>query len=52
MTSLAFLCFSLKGVDAQKFLQGQVTADVERLDSNYRYTAICDLKAVFILAYG
>ena len=38
MTSLAFLCFSLKGVDAQKFLQGQVTADVERLDSNYRYT--------------
>ncbi|AWV87180.1 CAF17-like 4Fe-4S cluster assembly/insertion protein YgfZ [Acinetobacter radioresistens] len=44
MTSLAFLCFSLKGVDAQKFLQGQVTADVERLDSNYRYTAICDLK--------
>lgn len=32
-------------MDAQKFLQGQVTIHVERLEENLtRYTAICDLK--------
>ena len=44
-TSMAFTSFSLNGVDAQKFLQGQVTLHVERLEENAtRYTAICDLK--------
>ena len=45
MSQLAFTAFSLIGVDAQKFLQGQVTIHVERLAANEtRYTAICDLK--------
>eukprot|EP01086_Lenisia_limosa_P001513 TRINITY_DN1297_c0_g1_i1.p1 TRINITY_DN1297_c0_g1~~TRINITY_DN1297_c0_g1_i1.p1 ORF type:complete len:241 (+),score=19.49 TRINITY_DN1297_c0_g1_i1:903-1625(+) len=45
MSELAFSAFSLNGVDAQKFLQGQVTVHVERLALNEsRYTAICDLK--------
>lgn len=45
MSELAFTAFSLNGVDAQKFLQGQVTVHVERLVLNEsRYTAICDLK--------
>ena len=45
MSELAFTAFSLNGVDAQKFLQGQVTIHVERLALNEsRYTAICDLK--------
>lgn len=45
MSQLAFTAFHLKGVDAQKFLQGQVTVHVERLAENERrYTAICDLK--------
>ena len=45
MSQLAFTAFSLIGVDAQKFLQGQVTIHVERLAENgTRYTAICDLK--------
>ncbi|QER38781.1 folate-binding Fe/S cluster repair protein [Acinetobacter suaedae] len=45
MNQLAFTAFSLNGVDAQKFLQGQVTVHVERLTENEsRYTAICDLK--------
>lgn len=45
MSQLAFTAFSLNGVDAQKFLQGQVTVHVERLPENQsRYTAICDLK--------
>lgn len=45
MSELAFTTFSLNGVDAQKFLQGQVTVHVERLALNEsRYTAICDLK--------
>ena len=44
-TSMAFTSFTLNGVDAQKFLQGQVTLHVERLEENVtRYTAICDLK--------
>ncbi|MBI1451286.1 MULTISPECIES: YgfZ/GcvT domain-containing protein [Acinetobacter] len=43
--SLGFQKFTLNGVDAQKFLQGQVTLHVERLEENQtRYTAICDLK--------
>jgi len=42
---MAFTSFTLNGVDAQKFLQGQVTLHVERLEENVtRYTAICDLK--------
>lgn len=45
MSQLAFTAFSLNGVDAQKFLQGQVTIHVERIPENEsRYTAICDLK--------
>lgn len=45
MSQLAFIAFSLNGIDAQKFLQGQVTVHIERLAENEsRYTAICDLK--------
>lgn len=45
MSTVAFTAFTLIGVDAQKFLQGQVTVHVERLMENQtRYTAICDLK--------
>ncbi len=45
MNDFAFSRFTLNGVDAQKFLQGQVTLHVERLEENVtRYTAICDLK--------
>ena len=45
MSLLAFSSYALNGVDAQKFLQGQVTVDTERLAENEtRYTAICDLK--------
>ena len=45
MSTLTFSSFTLIGVDAQKFLQGQVTLHVERLEENItRYTAICDLK--------
>ena len=44
-TSTAFTSFTLKGVDAQKFLQGQVTLNAEALTENQtRYTAICSLK--------
>ncbi len=44
-TAPAFVALSLVGVDAQKFLQGQVTLHVERLAENVtRYTAICNLK--------
>lgn len=43
--STAFTSFTLKGVDAQKFLQGQVTLNAEALAENQtRYTAICNLK--------
>ena len=43
--SSAFTSFTYTGVDAQKFLQGQVTVHVERLEKDTtRYTAICDLK--------
>ena len=45
MNDLAFSSFTLNGVDAQKFLQGQVTLHVERLAENStRYTSICNLK--------
>ncbi|ANF82400.1 aminomethyltransferase [Acinetobacter sp. NCu2D-2] len=45
MSDLAFSSFTLNGVDAQKFLQGQVTLHVERLEENTtRYTSICNLK--------
>ncbi|NNH01314.1 folate-binding Fe/S cluster repair protein [Acinetobacter sp. ANC 5414] len=45
MTSTAFTLFTLNGVDAQKFLQGQVTLNTEALAENLtRYTAICSLK--------
>ena len=45
MSELAFSSFTLIGVDAQKFLQGQVTLNTEALAENVtRYTAICDLK--------
>lgn len=45
MSLLAFSSYALNGVDAQKFLQGQVTVDTERLAENEtHYTAICDLK--------
>ncbi|NNG81919.1 folate-binding Fe/S cluster repair protein [Acinetobacter sp. ANC 5378] len=44
-TSTAFTSFNLNGVDAQKFLQGQVTLNTEALAENLtRYTAICSLK--------
>ena len=43
--ALSFSSFSLNGVDAQKFLQGQVTLNVEALaEGATRYTAICNLK--------
>ncbi|RYY80591.1 MAG: folate-binding Fe/S cluster repair protein [Moraxellaceae bacterium] len=36
---------TLQGADAEKFLQGQVTVDVSKLDAaHYQATAICDLK--------
>lgn len=45
MSNLAFSSFSLNGADAQKFLQGQVTINVENLPTNItRYTGICSLK--------
>lgn len=44
-TSTAFTLFTLNGVDAQKFLQGQVTLNAEALAENItRYTVICSLK--------
>ena len=45
MSELAFSSFTLNGVDAQKFLQGQVTLDAEKLaEGETRYTGICNLK--------
>lgn len=45
MNHLAFIRYQLQGVDALKFLQGQVTLHVDRLaTATPRYTAICDLK--------
>lgn len=45
MSHFTFSSFTLIGVDAQKFLQGQVTLNVAALAENQtRYTAICSLK--------
>ena len=45
MSNLAFCSFTLNGIEAQKFLQGQVTLNVELLAENStRYCAICSLK--------
>ncbi len=45
MSLPAFSSFTLMGVDAQKFLQGQVTLNVEKLtEGTTRYTGICSLK--------
>ncbi len=45
MSLPAFSSFTLTGVDAQKFLQGQVTLNVEKLtEGTTRYTGICSLK--------
>ena len=47
--SISFTSFQLNGVDAQKFLQGQVTLHVERLEENAtRYTTICNLKGSIV----
>lgn len=43
--STDFSRLTLQGADAEKFLQGQVTVDVNKLDEqHYQATAICDLK--------
>jgi tRNA-modifying protein YgfZ len=45
MSEITFSSFTLNGVDAQKFLQGQVTLNVEKLaEGETRYTGICNLK--------
>ena len=45
MSNLAFSSFTLIGVEALKFLQGQVTVNAEAMAENVsQYTAICDLK--------
>ena len=42
---LSFSTLTLKGVDTEKFLQGQVTVDVTTIrNDEHRPTAICDLK--------
>ncbi len=47
---LSFSALTLSGIDAEKFLQGQVTLDVTKLTDTYQPTAICDLKGR--IAYG
>lgn len=43
--STGFSRFTLQGVDAETFLQGQVTVNVSKLNAlHYQATAICDLK--------
>lgn len=46
MTELNFSQFLLTGINAKKFLQGQVTCNVAKLadTSDYQATAICNLK--------
>ncbi|MBF7686796.1 CAF17-like 4Fe-4S cluster assembly/insertion protein YgfZ [Acinetobacter rathckeae] len=45
MSTLSFTQYSFIGADATKFLQGQVTIHVERLEESFtQYTVICDLK--------
>lgn len=45
MNELKFKHYRYQGVDAEKFLQGQVTVNVTKLPNEcYQATAICDLK--------
>ena len=46
VTALSFSALTIQGVDAEKFLQGQLTLDVSKLEIEGRRlpTAICDLK--------
>lgn len=44
LTPSAFVQFMLSGVDAKKFLQGQITCDVTKLGDHYQATAISNLK--------
>lgn len=45
MSRLNFSHFNFQGVDAEQFLQGQVTVNVKKLNNiDYQATAICDLK--------
>lgn len=45
MTISSFAHFHYTGIDAETFLQGQVTVNVNKLnDQHYQATAICDLK--------
>lgn len=45
MNELTFHAFTFNGVDAEKFLQGQVTLNVAQLpEGQTRYTGICNLK--------
>lgn len=39
-----FTAFTLSGKDADKFLQGQITANTAKIGSEYLPTAICNLK--------
>lgn len=39
-----FVQISIEGVDAEKFLQGQLTCDVTKLGLSYQAAAICNLK--------
>lgn len=39
-----FIQFILTGVDAEKFLQGQITANTAKLNDQFLSTAICNLK--------
>lgn len=39
-----FSHFSLSGIDAPKFLTGQITCSVDKLNQHYQATAICNLK--------
>ena len=39
-----FVQFTLRGIDAEKFLQGQLTCDVTKLGLSYQAAAICNLK--------
>ena len=43
-TSLNFTQFTLTGVDAEKFLQGQITANTTKLNDKFLPTAISNLK--------
>lgn len=41
---LNFVAFTLTGIDAQKFLQGQITCNTAKLGQTYQATAISNLK--------